>query len=914
MHVAIETIVGRDAETARIAQLLAPATSGVVLLIEGEAGIGKTTLWHAALNEAGATARVLRARPGESEARLAYAAVADLVGNAYDDVAQELPAPQRAALERALLRAEGGDADPRTVATGLVSTVAALSARGDVVLAVDDVQWLDRASGRALAFLARRLPERTRLLLTRRIDGGEPVPLGLDRLPPDVRFERILLRPLSLASLHHLLRERLGLALPRPTLIRLEQSSGGNPFYALQIAQVLDEWSPALGEALPVPPDLRDVLRSRIRRLPAASREALLLVAAANGVDSDTVPEDILAPALDADVVRVSDDRVDFTHPLFASAVYTASGPAARRAAHARLAEAARDLEARARHSALATDAPDETVAALLDAAADAARGRGAPEEAGELQERAAELTPPDDVGSRHRRATAAAEHFFHGGDLPRAHELLERTLASGPRARARAECLRVLGELRFSENSFPDAIALLEEALEHVDTPELMLPLRQDLAYASLSVQDQARALEHAEAAVALAEQVEQPGLVAEALALHAIIAYIGGRGVLREQVERAVALEDPERRVRLMMRPSSIAAMLAVSDGRLTEAVARLRAVCASALARGEESELPLLLAYLASAQWRLGRYAEAADAAEEIVRIGEQTGNAPARAIGITHRGMAAMYLGDAATARAALETARELMLETGWILGENYVRMGLGFLELSVGDHAATAAVLEPLVARVEEGVWPDAEGALFAPEAIEALLALGAQRRASRLVEEFAAQAGRTGSRWALAEADRCRALALAAAGDVEVASTHAAEAAAAAAALEQPFVHARALLLLGQLRRRARQKRAAREALEEALGIFERLGTPLWAARARDELARLGIRARAPDELTETERRIAELAASGLTNRQIAAAAFVSPKTVEANLARVYRKLGIRSRAELGGWLAARQA
>jgi ATP/maltotriose-dependent transcriptional regulator MalT len=904
VHVTSDTIQGRGEELRRCERFL--DEGGRVLILEGDAGIGKTTVWLEALELAEARGRrVLHARPAESEARLSYAALADLLGNAFDGARPALPEPQAHALDVALLRAVGPSVDARTIATGLCSAVDALATESPLVLALDDVQWLDRASARALGFLARRLPSGAQLLLTRR--SGPDDPLGLDRLGADV--ERVVLGPLSVASLHHLLRDRLGLNLPRPTLTRIHAVSGGNPFYAQEIARALEGWSPSLGAALPVPGGVRAVVGRRIARLPAPTRDALLLAAALARPTTALVPADALDAAEEAGVARVAGDRIEFAHPLVASTVYASATAAARRAAHERLAESVAELEERARHTALAATEPDESVAALLDAAAAHARARGAPDEAAELQERAAQTTPPSAPAAAQRRLVAAAEHFFHAGDPRRAQALLERALPEIADRGVRSECLRLLGELRFSESSFPAAIELLEQALLDVDTPRTALALRLDLAYAHLSVQHRGEAGSHARAAVALAEGLGVDGLLAEALATDAMVSYLGGSGIDRAKVDRAVALEDPVRHVRLMMRPSSIAAMLAVSDCRLAEGVERLDAVCSAASARGEESELPLLLAYLAAAEWRRGDFDRATAVADEIVRIAVQTGNEPAHAIGLTHRAMSAAFRGDTQTARASFAEAGELMARTGWALGGAYVRMGRGFLELSVGDAAAAAEVLAPLTDAVVGGEWFDPELALFVPDAVEAALLLGRLDAAAGLVEALE-RPHRGASPWTHAEAHRCRALVLADSGDAAGALLSAHAASRLAGELEQPFLLGRVLLTEGRILRRLRRKAAARTALEDALSIFERLGTPLWAAHARDELERVGRRTSEPDELSETERRIAELAASGLTNREIAQRAFVSPKTVEANLARVYRKLGIHSRAELGARMA----
>lgn len=907
-----DTILGREEELRRVEGFLdgeAPRAA----VIEGEPGIGKTTVWLAGLSLAESRGlAVLRARPAEAEARLSYVALADLLADRLDEVREALPEPQARALDVALLRG-GGSAEPRTIATGLLTAVTALAAESPLVLAVDDVQWLDRASERALAFLARRLPPHARLLLTRRTTERDALPLELHRALPEVPVERIELGPLSLASLHHLIHERAGVALARPTLVRLQQASGGNPLFVLEVARALEHWEPTLGEAFPVPRDLRATLRRRIARLPDDARAALLRAAAASRPTTAIVEEDALVPAELAGIVRVEGTRVEFTHPLLASTVYSSARPRARRAVHAELAEAVEDVEERARHLALAATGPDERVAELLDAAAALARSRGAPDAAGELQERAATMTPESSPQEAHRRLAIAAEHYFHAGEPRRAQALLAGTLPHVGDRLLRGEFLRILGELRFTENSFPAAIDLLEEALVHVDSPEVAIAIRLDLAYAYLSVQDRRGAVEQAARAVSLAEELGIDALLGEAIGVRAIVGYLCGGAIDRLEIDRALALEDTERRIRLQMRPSAIAAMLAVSDGRLAEAVERLRAVCAAAVARGEESELPLLLAYLASAEWRRADYEAAGAVAEEIVRIGTQTGNEPALAIGLTHRGLSATFRGDVETARAAFAAASESMERTGWALGASYVRMGVAMLDHAVGDPAAVNADLEPITAAVGTGDWSDPELALFAPDAIEARIALGDLLGAKALLD--ALDSGRPGgTAWTRAEAARCRALYLAATGDSAGALAAAEEAVARAGALELPFVLGRARLVEGQIRRRLKRKLAARESLSAALALFEEIHTPLWAERARAELGRVGLRPVSSDDLTVSERRIAELAASGLTNREISQAAFVSPKTVEANLARAYRKLGIRSRAELGAWLAARQA
>src|SRR5262245_716541 len=226
-------IVGRDAEIAAVERFLDRcAQTGGALVVDGEAGIGKTTVWHEALARAARRPfRVLVARPAEAEAALSYAALADLVGAAYDDVRDGLPSPQQRALDIALLSGEGdGPADARTTAMGFLGVVRALAAERPVIVAVDDAQWLDRASERALEFAVRRLPPQVSVLATRRTDGGGGAPLGLTHAFPVGSLERVVLGPLSAAALLHLIRDELGTPPSRPVLVRVASASGGNPF------------------------------------------------------------------------------------------------------------------------------------------------------------------------------------------------------------------------------------------------------------------------------------------------------------------------------------------------------------------------------------------------------------------------------------------------------------------------------------------------------------------------------------------------------------------------------------------------------------------------------------------------------------------------------------------------------------
>ena len=278
-------VVGRDEELAAIARFLGedprPASA---LVLEGEAGIGKTTLWREATEQAAARAYlVLAARPAEADEQLSYAAVGDLLAGVLDQVLAELPAPQRSALEVALLLVDRPDPAPDrgTIAFAFLSGLRALARDTPVALAIDDVQWLDPPSAELVRFAAQRLADApVRLLVAKRGVGGGPAPLELERALPH-RVARLSVGPLSLGALHELLRTRLGTSFARPTLRRLHEASGGNPFYALEMARALNDRGGRVdpGLPLPIPAAFEDLLGSRLRALPEPTREALLVAA-----------------------------------------------------------------------------------------------------------------------------------------------------------------------------------------------------------------------------------------------------------------------------------------------------------------------------------------------------------------------------------------------------------------------------------------------------------------------------------------------------------------------------------------------------------------------------------------------------------------------------------------------------------
>ncbi len=426
-----QSIIGRDDELRTLDRFLGAIEDGpVALLLEGEAGIGKTSLWKACL--AAAADRlycVLSCRPIEAEVELAYSALGDLLGRDLGDALGELPEPQRRALEVALLLREPEGQQPlqRAVALATLGVLVVLSRERPLLVGIDDVQWLDPASESVLAFVARRVStERIGVFMARRTEATVvDVPLDLARALPEGRFARVPIGSLEPAVLDLLLAARLEAHPSGQVLERLHARSGGNPFFALEIARAMIERGSLLetDDEIPIPASLHDLLRERLERLPPPAREAAEIVAAlsrptvalVDAVRGDSVAA--VETAAKAGILELDDGRLLFSHPLLASVAYAEIPAERRRNLHARLAEILDDPEERGRHLMLAAEGPDLSVAAALDEAATRARARGAPGSAADLWEQARVLTPTVAGSEARRRAVEAAERRFDAGD-----------------------------------------------------------------------------------------------------------------------------------------------------------------------------------------------------------------------------------------------------------------------------------------------------------------------------------------------------------------------------------------------------------------------------------------------------------------------------------------------------------------
>jgi DNA-binding CsgD family transcriptional regulator len=911
-----ESLVGREREFAAAVRCLEHFQADTAaLLFEGEPGIGKSTLWQRVVEAARDRGlRVLEARPAEAEAQLSYAALGDLLEAELEGAVAHLPAPQRRALEVALLLADpdGELPDQRAIAVAVLGVLRGLSATAGVVVAVDDLQWLDADSARALTFALRRLTMEPVLALLARRSGREWThPLGLDGRAGS-RVVLMPVGPLEPGELHTLLLERLGLRLARPQLHRVHAVAGGNPLYAVEIGRALLRRGARLEtmDTLPVPATLEGVLAARLTGLSAAARHALAVIAAlaqptralvaAVGAEAADGLEEVLAAGL----VLIEDDRLRLAHPLYGSAASAALEAEQRRAIHRRLAELVDDPEAHALHLAFALAGPDVTASRVIGEAARRAAARGAPDAAMALAEHALRLAPADHAEERSALSLEASDFAFAAGDTKGARQLLTDALAAADRPR-RSAMLAGLATLATYDGSLSEARDLAEQAMAHApDDPSLWIVIHRRLALIHLLSAELESAERHSRAAVDLAEAQGDSASLARALANLACIMVLRGEPeAASPAIERALALEDAPGVASIDDSPSAIAGLLLMYAGKLDAGRERLQSGLARAQSLGGDPLSTGLLFALSELESRAGRFREARELADRGLDASDQTDQSTERAVLLFAKALAEAHLGATDVARAGAGEGLAIAARAEHRFAEAQNRWVLGFLELSAGRPAEAWAALEPVVAMLRRRAVGELAVVPIHPEAIEALLALGRVDHARELVEELDA-AGRPP--WLRAAAGRCRGLIQASEGKTDAAIGTLERAVEEHRGLENPFALARTLLTLGAVHRRAKRRAAARASLASAEQLFRELGAEQWVVRARSEAARLsGRRPGNRDELTPTERRIAELAAAGRSNREIAGELFVSERTVEANLTRSYRKLGVRSRTEL---------
>ena len=876
-----------------------------VLVIRGEAGIGKTALLRYAARRATGI-RVAQVTGVEAEMELPFAGIHQLCAPLLDHL-DALPQPQQDALNVALGLATGEVPERFLVGLAVLGLLSTAAEERPLLCLVEDAQWLDAASGMILGFIARRLlAESVAMVVTAREPSTRQDFDGL----PELRLDGLAeddARTLLMGAVPGRLDERVR--------DRIVAETHGNPLALLDLPRSMSEAQLAGGFALPAATDLsrqlEDHYRERVAELPELTQRLLLLAAAeptgdatlvwraARGLDID---RSSLAPAEDAQLVEVG-ARVRFRHPLVRSAVYRAAVLSERRVAHRALAEATdpdTDPDRRAWHRAHAAVGDDEDVAAELERSAERARARGGAAAAAAFLAHSAELTP--DPAERGRRALAAAQAKFDAAASDTAIELLAAAELAPLDEVQRARLERLRAEIAFARRRGSDAPALLLHAARRLEPLDAGLARETHLETIAAAIYaghlvDTPNVREAAEAAAAAPAAPQPPralDLLLDGLATRFTDGYPAGVPPLRKALDafrRVEELTEPD--ARWLWLACRVARNL-WDDEAWHELVTRgLRA----ARETGALRMLPIALTYRASLHVHEGEFSAASSLIEEADTIIEATQMAPLKVASL----MLAAWRGHESKALQLFEAGRREATARGEGMGLGLIEWATALLYNGCGRYAEALAA-------AERGCQYDDAG-LFAwslVEMIEAGVRSGATDGTSGALDRLSERTRASRTEWALGIEAGSRALLT----EGDAAEPLYRE---AVARLERSrgAVHlARARLLYGEWLRRESRRVDAREQLRAAHEMFSGMGAEGFAERARHELLATGetVRKRthdAPALLTPQEAHIARLAREGLSNPEIGAQLFISPRTVQYHLRKVFQKLDVTSRSQL---------
>lgn len=897
-----ETLIGRERELAAIRRLLGDATGGAAaVLLDGEPGVGKTSLWRAACAEASAASLpVLSTRAAETESGLPLVGLRDLLDVRLSD----------GTLARSTLPGLDQPFDAQRLGRAFLEVLADLTGPSPALFAIDDVQWLDVATEQVLAFVLRRAADLPLRILLAQRTGSDPVPsLDIDGALAPGHVVRLRVEGLGPEALDELLRQRLGASIAWPALVGIHAATGGNPMYALEmVAAAQRSGHPLDGSSWVVPRRLTELLKRGLDQAPEAVRDTVLVTAAAGTTDLGVLESALggtrdIRRAIAGGWLERDGDRVRVRHPLIGTAVYGEASPAERRAAHRRLATCVPDPVERARHIGLASVEPDHAVAAELETAAGMAGERGSPRLAAVIAQHAARLTPIDDPPALRRRRYLAAEQWISAGDAEAAREVLEGLVAeTGPgpeRAHMLLSLADVVGDL---DRTITLARAALDEAGD--DVP-LVARVHSALSTYVWLAGDLDGGLDHTRAAIDAAEAAgdEQRAAMAIGDLCHALV--VLGRPWSPALMERALAIERGGGDFPPWLRPSFQLGVMYIYTDRIDEARPLILAELDRLHASGDEPGRVGVLFRIAELELRAGRWDLAARAAREAATLARSVGLEQEQMVAEMCDGWVRAHLGDLDAARALGTRALDAADRLGQRVVAARARGVLGLVELSAGRPTEALEWLWPGIEEQRAAAVGELSIAALPEQAIDALLALGRPDEARALCHELARAGAPTGRAWHAAVAERGLALAAADTGDEHGAATHLADAYVAHERLANPFTLARTHLAAGVIARRARRWADARRGFYQALELFDRLGAARWAERTATELGRLPGRPSGGTALTSSERAVAELVAQGLANKEIAGRLGIATRTVEHHVTNAYRKLGVDSRVAL---------
>jgi DNA-binding CsgD family transcriptional regulator len=920
---AVASDIVRPAEWRRVREFAADvraSPAGLALL--GEAGAGKSTLWRAGIDAAAAAGhRLLRSEPSSSETDLSFAGISDLLTGLLPSVAAEIPGPQLEALEIALLLRPAGaePPTPRAIALAVLAALRACLAASPVLIAIDDVQWLDEASRDALAFALRRAATGPLSLLVaaRTVAAADPLTAGM---PPPPRgwhdlltalpaTEIIDLAPLDMWQIQNLLSPTVSAAQAR----EVARQSRGNPFWAKEIAANLgsaDSPVPALARAL------TDRLASS---LSAEAADALAVVGAAGRIripETLSVLDDLADPAAALDaavlagVVVEAGDRLAASHPLIGAAAVESLPPGRRTRLYQRLAAVSSGPERYAHFAALAAGpGPDSAVAEALDAAASAAHGRAASGAAGQFAVQAVEFTPRTDADALVRRRIRAGELLFLAADIERSLEQLAALDITRLGTPALERALPLLLDMTELVHGAAAATTMISQAVEAAGAEPrrraLVLALASDVTYGVPGRRREMaiEAISYAAAAGADAAPSEHRALLNLLMAKAT-----AGEGLDGELLERAERLEAKIPAAMLHDTADVNRGIWSRFVEDLDTARAALWRCIGRAREAGDDFTLATFLYYLASTEELAGDYR----AASAAVQAAEATAALYDWPVSPWHLEPRCELLIGAGNLDEALSLADEQLpdiedMPVAVRFVGCYVR---GKVAAWRGASATAAGQFERAVWCAEQRGWVD-PGVRHGVDSwlAEAYIYLGRAAEASRIAAWLRGIGERQGRPALTGNADRIDAMVAAEAGALDAAAAYARAAVAAHRSTPLRLELADSLLVSAQIERRRKARNQSRATLRAAFELATEIGHQPLLAQIQQEMPRAAA-ARAGNELTATEERVAVLIAAGATNREAAAQLFISVRTVESHVAAIYRKLGVRTRAELARTLS----